>query len=69
MKIKELREYFEGLVEELEGYDDDLEIKMVSNTYFLGNPLHFLGIAGYDGGYINLDAIDAYDPDEDEEEE
>lgn len=44
-------------------YDLESPVKKVSNTYFLGQPRYFLGIAGTDGGYINLDSPidDEYD--------
>ena len=43
-------------------YALDSNVKKVSNTYFLGHPYYFLGIAGTDGGYINLDSpVDEYD--------
>lgn len=55
--IKDLKNFLEDLLENLnENYDDDQKVEKVSNTYFLGHPNYFLGIAGYyDGGYINLD--------------
>ena len=65
MTVKSLRMKLQRFLNNLEGYDDDTEVKMVSNTYFLGDCSYFLGVSGYDGGYINLE-----DPvDEDEEED
>ena len=54
MKVKDLRKLLEEKLEVLEGFEDEQEIKTVSNTYFLGGAPIFLGIAGYDGGYVNL---------------
>lgn len=65
MKVKELRLKLERYLNKLEDYDDDDQIKMVTNTYFLGDDCrYFLGVSGYDGGYINLD-----DPVEEDEED
>ena len=71
MKIKDLKELLEEKLEILEQYDEDQEVKMVSNTYFLNGAREFLGIAGYNGGYINLENLEdeiITDEDEDEEE-
>lgn len=68
IKVKELKEKLQSVIDDLEqNYDDEQKIRMVSNTYFLGHPNMFLGIAGYDGGYINLSDIET-EEDEDEEE-
>lgn len=58
MKVNELRELLQEKLDTLEQYEDDREIKMVSNTYFLGGCQYFLGVSGYDGGYINLSNLD-----------
>ena len=60
----------QGGIDELEEcYDDDDKIRMVSNTYFLGNANMFLGIAGYNGGYINLSNIETEDDDEEDSDD
>lgn len=64
MTVKGLRAKLQRALNNLEDYDDDQEVRMVSNTYFLGDCSFFLGISGYDGGYINLN-----DPVEEDEEE
>lgn len=64
MTVKKLRKILEDTLRDLDCYDDDQEVKMVSNTYFLGNPRYFLGVSGYDGGYISFD-----EPVEDDEED
>lgn len=58
MTVKELKEILEEKLEILEQYEDDDKIKMETNTYFLGGARHFLGISGYDGGYINLSYLE-----------
>ncbi len=68
MKVKELKELLEEKLQMLEEYEDDDEIKMETNTYFLDGAKHFLGIAGYDGGYINLEYVDIIEEEEDEDE-
>lgn len=68
MTVGKLKRVLNRVLENLEDFDDDKEVHMVSNTYFLGNPHYFLGIAGYDGGYINLDNIPVEEDEEDEEE-
>lgn len=69
MKVYQLKEILASYLDILENYDDENEIKLVSNTYFLGHPQFFLGIAGsYDGGYLNLDDLEANIITGDEEE-
>lgn len=64
MTVADLKRKLEQALNTLEDFDDNQKIKMVSNTYFLGNSCRtFLGLSGYNGGYINLD-----DPVEDQEE-
>ena len=57
MTIKQLREILNDLQNELDNYDDEQDVRVVTNTYFLGNPKYFLGISGYDGGYISFDEL------------
>lgn len=67
MTVKQLRRVLENVLSELEEYEDDKEVKMFSNTYFLGHPMYFLGVAGWDGGYISFDQL-VEEEDEDEED-
>lgn len=55
MKVEKLKQILNRAIDVLEDFDDNQEVKLVSNTYFLGGCRCFLGISGYDGGYINLD--------------
>lgn len=54
MRVEELKELLNDWLERLEDYEDTDTIKMESNTYFLGGAKYFLGVSGYDGGYVNL---------------
>ena len=66
--VADLKEKLQGVIDELdECYDDNDKIRMVSNTYFLGNAKMFLGIAGYNGGYINLSNIETEEDDDEED--
>lgn len=58
MKVKELKEMLLEYVDVLEQYEDDNEVKMVTNTYFLSDNRVFLGMAGYNGGYISLSNLE-----------
>ena len=69
MKVKDLKELLEQTLFQLEDYEDEDEVKMVSNTYFLNGAYHFIGIAGYNGGYISLDDIEIIKEDEEEDDE
>lgn len=66
MKVKTLRRYLKDALTRLEYCDDEQEVNLVSNTYFLNHAYVFLGIAGYDGGYVDLD--NPVKEDEDDEE-
>jgi hypothetical protein len=68
--VADLKEKLQGVIDELdECYEDDDKIRMVSNTYFLGNANMFLGIAGYNGGYINLSNIETEEDDEEDSDD
>lgn len=58
MKVGELKELLNNWLDTLEQYEDEDNIKMEGNTYFLGGARYFLGISGYDGGYVNLSCLE-----------
>lgn len=58
MKVNELKEILERALETLDCYEDEQEVRLASSTYYLGHPHAFLGISGYDGGYVSLDDIE-----------
>ena len=67
--VKELKDRLNGVLDDLNDLDDDQEIRLVSNTYFLGNSRMFLGLAGYNGGYLDLDCVfDSVEESEDEDD-
>lgn len=66
MKVKELKDLLSSILDNLDDYDDNDDIKKETNTYFLQGTKYFLGIAGYNGGYIDLVNINI---DKDEEED
>ena len=69
MTVKELKELLEEKLDILNEYEDEQKIKQVTNTYFLGGTRYFLGIAGYDGGYIDLHHLEEQIEDLDDYEE
>lgn len=66
--VGELKDILQTAIESMEDLDDNQKISLVSNTYFLGNANHFIGISGYDGGYCNLDDIKVEEDNADDEE-
>lgn len=65
MTVKELKDLLTSILNNLDEFDDSDEIRKETNTYFLDGAKYFLGISGYDGGYIDLANIKI---DKDEEE-
>lgn len=66
MTVKELKDLLTSILNNLDEFDDSDEIRKETNTYFLNGAEYFLGISGYNGGYIDLANIKI---DEDEEED
>ena len=69
IKVERLKRILKNALSDLEGLNDDQEIKLVSNTYFLGHANYFLGISGYDGGYLDLNNIEVEDDDDRDDRE
>ena len=57
MTIGKLKQILQNVIDECEDFEDEQEISLVSNTYFLKGAKYFLGISGYDGGYLDLGNI------------
>lgn len=69
IKVSKLKQILENALSNLEGLDDEQKINLVINTYFLGRANYFLGISGYNGGYLDLNNIDVEDNEEEESDE
>lgn len=50
--VKDLKEFLQEQLDNLECYDDEEKLKLVSNTYFLGNQYCFLAL---ENGYLDFD--------------
>lgn len=61
MKVKKLRQILRDALDSIEYTNDDSEVQMVSNTYFLRGANYFMGVAGIDGGYFDLKDIQVLD--------
>lgn len=72
ISVAKLKEKLQSVINNLNELDDDKKLNLESNTYFLNGSRFFVGIAGYDGGYLDLDNVAEHveedDDDYDEEE-
>ena len=72
ISVAKLKEKLQSVINDLNELDDDKKLNLESNTYFLNGSRFFVGIAGYDGGYLDLDNVTEHveedDDDYDEEE-
>ena len=72
ISVAKLKEKLQSVINDLNELDDDKKLNLESNTYFLNGSRFFVGIAGYDGGYLDLDNVAEHveedDDDYDEEE-
>ena len=70
--VVKLKEKLQNVINDLNELDDAEKLSLESNTYFLNGSRFFVGIAGYDGGYLDLDNVVEHvvrdDDDYDEEE-
>lgn len=71
MKIEELKSLLISALDILKSFNDEDVIRKETNTYFLDGADYFLGISGYNGGFIDLTniQIDEYYNDDEEEDE
>lgn len=58
IKVEKLKSVLQSALNDLEKYDEKDTVELESNTYFLNGANYFLGISGYDGGYLDLRNID-----------
>ena len=57
ISVAKLKEKLQDVINDLNELDDDKKLNLESNTYFLNGSRFFVGIAGYDGGYLDLDNV------------
>lgn len=57
-RVEEIKEILQNALDVLEQYEDNDEVELTGNTYFLHGARYFLGIAGSDGGYVSLSDIE-----------
>lgn len=50
--VKDLKEFLQEQLDNLEVYDEEQKLQLVSNTYFLGNRYCFLACGN---GYLDFD--------------
>lgn len=66
MSIADLKELLTEILDNLDEYEDNQEVDVYENTYWLNGAKYFLGISGYNGGYINLSSpLETEDEEED----
>ena len=56
--VGKLKEQLKEIIETLDDYEDDCKIMLEPNIYFLGACHSYLGLSGYNGGYLSLDNIE-----------
>ena len=65
--VSDLKDILQNALDNLEYFSDNQKVRLASNTYFLGHANYFLGISGYDGGYLDLNDIKIEEDEENEE--
>lgn len=72
ISVEKLKNKLQSVIDDLDNLEDNQKLKLESNTYFLNGSRFFVGISGYDGGYLDLDNVAEHveedDDDYDEEE-
>ena len=69
IKVAKLKEKLQKVISDLDELDDNEKLSLEPNTYFLNESRFFVGIAGYDGGYLDLDNVAEHVVKDDDEEE
>lgn len=67
ISVAKLKEKLQSVINDLDELDDDKKLNLESNTYFLNGSRFFIGIAGYDGGYLDLDNVTEHVEDDDDD--
>ena len=57
--VRNLKNKLENVLNQLDDLEDDQKLKLVGNTYFIGNPRIFLGITDHQGGYLEQYCLDS----------
>jgi len=64
MTVGRLKQILQDVIDELDSFEDNVNISMQSNTYFVRNARYFFGC---NEGYLSLDDVyNAIDEDEDD---
>ena len=58
MNVGELKELLNEWIQILEDYEEEDKIKMEGNTYWLRGAKYYLGVSGYNGGFVNLSSLE-----------
>ena len=67
ISVAKLKEKLQSVINDLNELDDDKKLNLESSTYFLNESRFFVGIAGYDGGYLDLDNVAEHVEDDDDD--
>jgi len=65
--VGKLKDKLQRVIDDLDDLEDEDKLSLESNTYFLGNSSFFVGISGYDGGYLDLDNVSEHVEEEEED--
>lgn len=61
MRVKKLKQILQDALDSIEYTNDNSEVQMVGNTYFLRGARYFMGVSGSDGGYLDLKDVQVLD--------
>lgn len=67
ISVAKLKEKLQNVIDDLNELDDNEKLSLESNTYFLNGSRFFVGIAGYDGGYLDLDNVTEHVEEDDDD--
>ena len=67
ISVEKLKNKLQSVIDDLDNLEDNQKLKLTSNTYFLGGSRFFVGIAGCNGGYLDLDNVIEHVEDDEEE--
>ena len=67
ISVEKLKNKLQSVIDDLDNLEDNQKLNLESNTYFLNESRFFVGIAGYDGGYLDLDNVAEHVEDDDDD--